>query len=139
MATLVQMRSAVDAWLDGKFPTIVARQENYRANRGSYWQGLRTHSSPPAYTNAKDGSSLGNRLGIHPTDQFEDWLAVFPEWASEALPVSVWVDVYDGPTGKGWAIGVEATYDGILWRRVKNVGPETHREVAWSQVIPRTR
>lgn len=134
MPTLNQMRNAADTFLANKWPTIVARQENFRANRGRYWQGLRTHTTVPAHTNSTDGSKLGDRLNEGPGDQFSTWLNVFPEWLSELLPVTVWIDVYDGPEGHGWVGGIEATHNGNLWRRTQNVGPESWRTQGWHQV-----
>lgn len=138
MPTLNQMRTAINNWVDGKWSTIVARQENFRTNRGRYWQGLKTHLVPPAHTNSKDDSKVGDRLNESPDDQgaFSTWLNVFPEWLTELLPASVQVDVYEGTQGHGWTLTVEATHNGDLWRRVVNVGPESHRAQAWHKVPP---
>lgn len=135
MPTLTQARTAVDNFVSNRWATIVARQENYRANRGRYWQGLRTHSTTPAWSSAADGSSAGDLLGSHPTDQFEDWLSVFPEWLAEALPCSVQVSAYDGPQGQGWVLELEVIYNGTTYRRVVNVGPEARRAHGWQAVV----
>jgi hypothetical protein len=132
--TLNQVRNAIDNWVTNRWATVVARQENYRANKGRYWQGLRTHLVPPAHANNTDGSRVGDNLNANPTDQFESWLAVFPEWLTELLPACVRVDVYDGPSGQGWVLIVEATHNGNLWRRRVNVGPETSHALPWTQV-----
>ena len=135
MPTLAQMRDKVDAWVTAKWPTIVARQENYRTNRGRYWQGLPTHSTCPAHENGKDGDSLGDRLTASPDDQaFSTWLNVFPEWALELLPACVRVDTYDGPGGQGWVLTIMARHNGTMYRRSQNVGPESHRTRGWHQV-----
>lgn len=135
MPTLVQMRNAVDTFVTNKWPTIVARQENFRANRGRYWQGLTTHLTPPAHTSSADGSVVGDRLAQSPDDQqFSTWLNVFPEWLAEVLPATVRVDTYDGPEGMGWVLTVEAIHNGIRWSRSQNVGPESHRTQGWHQV-----
>lgn len=134
MPTLTQIRNAIDNFVTNKWPTIVARQENFRANRGTYWQGLATHTSCPSHSNSTDDSKLGDRLNETPSDQFATWLNVFPEWVTELLPACVKVDVYDGPQGQGWVLTVEAIHNGTLWRRSQNVGPESHRTQGWHQV-----
>lgn len=136
MPTLNQMRTAVDTWLAGKWPVVVARQETYASNHGGrYWQGLRTHNVDPAYTNSTDGSRVADRFGQAPSDQLASWLDVLPEWVAELLPVCIWIDVYDGPQGTGWVAGIQATHNGNTYRRTQNVGPETWRTQGWHQVI----
>ena len=138
MATLNQMRNAIDTFVTNHWATIVARQENFRANRGRYWQGLPTHFVCPAHANNTDGSKVGDRLDEGPGDQFSTWLNVFPEWLSELLPACVRIDVYDGPQGQGWVLTVEATHNGTTYRRSQNVGPEAHRTQEWHAVPPNT-
>lgn len=137
MPTLNQMRNAIDNWVTNKWPTIVARQENFRTNQGRYWQGLPTHFTCPAHSNSTDGSKTGDRLSESPDDQgqFSTWLNVFPEWLSELLPACVRVDVYDGPQGQGWVLTVEATHNGTTYRRSQNVGPESFRTQGWHEVL----
>ena len=138
MPTLNQMRNAIDNFVTNKWSTIVARQENFRTNRGRYWQGLPTHLVCPAHSNSTDGSKTGDRLGESPDDQgqFSTWLNVFPEWLTELLPACVRVDTYDGPQGQGWVLTVEATHNGRLYRRSQNVGPESFRTQGWHEVPP---
>jgi len=47
---------------------------------------------------------------------------------------SYWVDVYDGPKGKGYVIRYETTRAGKLVRKAVNFGPETWREQDWEEV-----
>lgn len=141
MPTLNQIRTKVDNWLANKWPTIVARQQNYFTNTGRYWQGLRSHAVCPAHTGGADtGDTAPDRLDDQPDDQgaFSAWSNVFPEWVSELLPACIWIDVYDSPQGKGWVGNVEVTYDGTVYRRSQNVGPESHRTQGWHQVPPVT-
>lgn len=134
MPTLAQVRATVDNWVDTRWPTVVARQETFFANRGRYWQGLITHSTIPTHTTTVDGSSLADRLNSGPTDQNSTWANVFPEWLTDLFPAAVWVDSYKGPLGYGWTLNVLARYNGNLWRRIVNVGPETWRSMPWEQV-----
>ena len=134
MATLSQMRDRVDSWLAARWPTVVARQQNYFVNRGRYWQGLITHSLLPEHTNSRDGDALADRLAVNPTDQFENWAVVFPEWSTELLPAAIQIDVYDGPAGKGWVATIWVKYNGTIYSRSQNVGPESHRTQSWHVV-----
>jgi len=134
MPTLLATQTLVDEFVAANLAVLTARQENFRTNRGRYWQGLSTHVMRPSHTNGSDGSAPGDRLLVHPTDQFDDWDAVFPEWraGSVLLPAALRIDVYDGPDGRGWAIVIEFLHAGTLWRRVINVGPETSRSKPWT-------
>lgn len=131
MATLAQTRTRVDNWLATHWPQFVARQENYFTNKGRYWQGLLTHTTVPPHTSGADGDSIGDRINIHPTDQFEDWITAFPEWENVALPAAVKVDVYDGPQGKGYCATLYVRFNGVLYSRAQNVGPEAFRTYGW--------
>lgn len=131
MPTLSQLRDRVDAFIADKWPTLVARQENFRANRGRYWQGLRTHTIVPQHDNGKDGSSAGDRLAATPNDHFENWLNVFPEWDGVPIPCSLTVDTYDGPGGMGWVAKIEVSFNGKTYERAGNVGPESYRAFGW--------
>jgi hypothetical protein len=136
MPTLNAVRTKVDAWLADKWPTIVARQQNFFANRGHYWQGLRTHTFTPAHdSGADDGDTVADRLNASPDDQqYSTWLNAFPEWDGVPIPATVWIDTYSGPQGQGWVASVEVTYNGNTYRRSQNVGPESFRTQAWSLV-----
>lgn len=131
MATLIQVRTRVDTWLADKWPTITARQENYKSNRGNYWQGVRTHTVVPAHTNGADGDTIPDRLEQEPSDAFSDWKNVFPEWDGVAIPCALQCDVYESPQGKGYVATVFIRYNGVLYSRSRNVGPESHRTEAW--------
>lgn len=129
--TLIQTRNRIDAWLFAHWPTFVARQENYLTNRGNYWQGLLTHTVTPSHTTGNDADSIADRISIHPTDQFEDWITAFPEWSGVTLPAAVKVDVYSGPQGKGYCATIYVRFNGVLYSRAQNVGPESFRTYAW--------
>lgn len=137
MPTLAQCRDTIDTFVTNRWPTIVARQENFRSNKGRYWQGLPTHTVIPAWLSNQDGSALGDRLNISPDDQgaFSTWANVFPEWLTDLLPAQLRVDVYDGPQGQGWTLTATVTHNGNKWRRVVNVGPESNRAQGWTQVV----
>jgi hypothetical protein len=45
-----------------------------------------------------------------------------------------WVDVYDGPIGRGYQICFETKRAGVVYRKVVNDGPEEWREQDWTEV-----
>lgn len=51
-----------------------------------------------------------------------------------ACTYDFWVDVYDGPQGKGYVVNYETTRDGKKIVKRINVGAETHREQDWTEV-----
>jgi hypothetical protein len=128
-------RSAVDAFVSQQLAAVTAAQATYFGTHGRYFQGLPTHAVPVAHTDAATGSTPGT-LTSHPADQAEDWLTVFPSWNGLGLPASLRLDVYDGPQGKGYTWIVEATHNGVIWRRSLHVGPETYRTEPWRIVVP---
>lgn len=136
MPTIANLRNAIDAFLDARWIMIVARQDAYKAAHGRYWQGLSTHMTRPVHTNANDGAKKPDAMSRKPTDQAESWMDRFPEWANLDLPASVAIDVYEAPGGQhGWTLTLEVLHNGTLYRRVRNVGVETHREKAWHTVV----
>lgn len=131
MATLAQLRTRVDDWLAARWPTVLARQDTFFANRGRYWQGLITHTVVPAHTTAADADTVADRLSFKPTDQAQSWLDVLAELSGIAFPAALAVDVYDGTQGKGYVATIFVRYNGTIYTRSKNVGPESYRDVAW--------
>lgn len=133
--TLAQARQKVDDWLALKWPDIVARQQNYFANRGQYWQGLKTHTVVPEYTNSADGDAIADNLNAKPNDVFSNWSTAFPDWVNAPLPCAVKCDVYLDPVdGWGWVATVYVRYNGTLYSRSRNVGPQAWRTQAWAVV-----
>jgi hypothetical protein len=135
MATLQQVRTRVDAFLANIWPTIVARQQNYFANTGRYWQGLRTHTIVPAHTNSTDGDAVSDKLDESPlANRFSTWRNAFPEWDGLPIPAAFEVQIYGGPGGQGWFATIWVRYNGVLYSRSQNVGPEDHLTKAWHVV-----
>lgn len=134
--TLTQARQKVDDWLALKWPDIVARQQNYFVNRGQYWQGLKTHTVVPAFTSGQDGDSIADRLDAQPDDVFSNWSTAFPDWVNAPIPCAVKCDVYQDPLdGWGWVATVYVRYNGTLYSRSRNVGPQAWRTRAWAVEI----
>lgn len=127
MATAAQIRTQVDTALATAWAAIQTRQAAYLARRGRYWQGLATHTLLPA-----DGLELPpDRLGTRPTDQPETWAEVGAMPA--IMPMSLTIDVYDGPQGQGYCATVRVTIGLRVWTRAQQFGPEAWRAFGWRQ------
>jgi hypothetical protein len=124
--TLVQLRNRVNTKLTNTVPLLVARQNTYFAAHTNYFQGLITFSSIPAHTTTATADSLADRLTFHPTDQAETWSSLFPEFDIELFAAAAKIDVYDGPSGKGWVLSVFVKHNGIIYQRQKWWGPENN-------------
>ena len=137
MPTLANVRTRVDNWLADKWPTIVARQDNFYTNRGRYWQGVMTHTQGniPRHLSASYNPTVPDQLDFNTTDNFDNWRAVFPEWDGVPIDAAVKCDVYEGPQGKGWCATPYVYFNGTLYSRSQNVGPESERTQAW-HVVP---
>lgn len=129
MATPAQIRQAVDDRLTALWNAIQNKQDNYAANHGGkYWQGLRTHSIDPA-----DGTAVLPSIGTAcPTDQpGQPWPNAI---LTTPIEMSLQIDCYDGPQGKGYQATVTVTISGNTWIRTAQVGPETYRAHGWRQL-----
>ena len=134
MPTLANVRDRVDNWLvNTVWPVIVTRQETYQATHGTYWQGLVTHSIPPDHVTADYADTVPDMLDGQPHDQPVSWTAFIPE-LNTSLPAAFVIDVYDGPDGQGYVGSVFVRYNGTLYSRRQNHGPETWRTEAWHVV-----
>ena len=75
-----------------------------------------------------------------PTDSPKTWADVKERGKATALAVpagyACWVDVYDGPKGKGFVVNYETKRKGIVFRKAINLGPEEGREQDWAEVVP---
>lgn len=138
MATLIQLRNRVDAWIDARLPAVQAMQEAFRASHGRYWQGLKTHSKPPEHTTAEDVDADPDGLDEKPTDEQETWRTSFPALASIKFPASLTCDTYSGPGGHGYVLTVRVSHNGKTYSRAINVGPETDRSYGWRLEEPDT-
>ena len=126
MPTLQDTLDATDAWLITE--TILDDLATYQAGLGFPWQGLKSHTVEPLYTNdglLEDGTRDANLLANSPTDQADSWddaawLGVLPEWVS-----SLCVDVYDGPHGApSYQVTVNVLWEGDRYARTIAYGAE---------------
>ena len=130
MATLAEIRDAVDARLSNLWAAIQTRQDTYAANHGGrYWQGLRSHSVTPA-----EGNTALPNIGLAcPSDQLgEPWPAGI---RTTAIEMAIQINCYRGPLGDGYEAQVYVRVLGNLYTRTAQVGPETYRTRPWAQVV----
>ena len=155
MPSLNQVKGRVNTYLeDTVWPVIVTRQEIYKDGvidhyeddgeggqypvyssqpHGTYWQGLKTHAIEPDHVTDDYADTLPDLLDGQPSDQPVSWTDWIPE-INTAMPCAFVIDVYDGPSGQGFVAAVYARYNGTLYSRSQNSGPEGYRTVNWHQV-----
>lgn len=139
-ATLSSTRLKVDTWLTNQWPTIVARQNAYYSSHGRYWQGLLTCTGTngiPNFTAAADGDATMDNLNSRPYYQIESISDLFPALVGVSLPAAFTCNQYDGPSGKGYVVTVYVRWNGTIYRRAQNNGPETWRSFYWQVYDPR--
>ena len=129
-------QNKVDLLVADLLPKLKATQDKWFAGKKEYFQGLPSHTEKP-----KDGAdTLPTNLAAKPTDRNASWndflassdLAI----TIAAIPAALTQDVYQGPKGWGWSLSADFEYEKRLYRRTWNTGPETWRNMAWSDVTP---
>lgn len=73
------------------------------------------------------------RKGGKPTD-IADSIADLRSVPTLPAEYDFWVDVYDGPKGKGFVFNYETTRDKVVIQKRMNFGPEEWREQDWTEV-----
>lgn len=133
--SLATVRAKIDNWLTPKWPWLIGKQSDYFTANGYYFQGLWTHTGELIQTDALDGDTVPDNLSSRPTDQVHTWHdAVGNALNALLLPARLKLDVYDGPQGKGWVAVLQVKYNGNVYQRAKQVGPETGHTQDWHQV-----
>lgn len=138
-ATLASARLKVDTWLTNIWPTITARQDTYFANNGRYWQGLLSCAGTntiPNFTAASDGDAQADNINSKPHYQAESIADVFPSLAGINLPAAFLCDQYVGSLGAGYVVSVFVRFNGTIYTRSQNRGPESWRTASWSVWTP---
>lgn len=139
-ATLATARATVDTWLTNNFPTVISKQNMYYASHGRYWQGLLTCSGSPTnapnFTTATNASVIQDNLNSAPYYEAESIATIFPGFVGIGLPCAFLCDQYQGPLGDGYVVTVYVLFNGTVYTRSHNTGPETWRESAWALWTP---
>jgi len=134
--SLATVRTKIDDWLLLRWATLVSRQDTFFTNRGKYFQGRWTHTVEVTQTDALTGDTISNNLTDHPTDQAQHWQDFIGNaFNALPLPCRLRIDVYNGPLGWGWVATLQVRYNGNVYERSGNVGPETWRTEAWHAVV----
>lgn len=136
MPALASVQATIDTQLAAlRTGTLSPQQSAYRAGRLKFFQGIVT-TDLSALPNNTDVSLLQTtvpNLARRPTDQAEDWGAFGVAVASLAFAVEI--HNYGGPLGEGWVIIVYFKHNDRIFSRAVNIGPETHRDSPWTQVL----
>jgi hypothetical protein len=138
-ATLASARAKVDTWLTNNFPLVISKQNTYLANNGRYWQGLLSCTGTnaiPNFTTAADGDAVQDNMASKPYYEAEIIADIFPTLVGVSLPAAFQCDQYVGPLGVGYVVTVWVRFNGAIFTRSHNVGPETWREAAWVAWTP---
>lgn len=124
-----QLKTILDAAVSVAWPSLVVTQEAYLAAHGTFWQGLRTPTMPPA-----DGAPATIDPTLKPSDVEATWAdAERDSGVSLAgLPAQVQMDVYDGPAGKGFWLTLRFEASGVTYSRAWSYGPEDHSH-GWTE------
>lgn len=138
MPTLARVRMVVDDRLQDLWQNqIVPRQDAYFATHGKYWQGLRTFLLTQLPDNPADGTTTVLEVApvrdSHPTDQPETWEGAGIDLGA-SIPFALLMDTYGGPQGQGFVGTVWAMWDGNVYTRAQNRGPETWRTFDWRRL-----
>ena len=122
----LNIQSAIDTELAALISALALKQPAYLAANGRYWQGPRTHTTPPS-----DGLLATPNLKTKPTDQIDSWetMAItLPALTSAAYAVHG----YNSPKGPGYVIHADVLISGIWHRKSVNVvGPATWLTQTW--------
>lgn len=139
-ATLNSARTKADTWLTNTWPTVVSAQNTYFASHGRYWQGLLScggTNSIPNFTAGGDGDAVQVGLASKPDYQSESIADIFPSLSGVSIPAAFECTQYIGDNGvAGYVVRVWVRFNGTIYTRAHNNGPETWRESAWSQLLP---
>ena len=92
--------------------------------RERYWQGRKQLLSNVNFADKADDKSWAD-VGIARLADLPDKTGL------DAM--SVQIDTYDGPAGKGWQAVLSIEVNGKTYTRVYNRGPETHRDQDWTE------
>lgn len=125
------LKEKIDGRLNLLLTHLEARQDDYFAVHGRYFQGIRTHTVLPKGEIDEETPPDKKRK---PADQAEDWNdagIVLPT----KMPMALAIDVYEGPRGIGWSVRAEVEHRGREFVRRVGFGPDAeHYAHDWQDV-----
>lgn len=138
MPTLTQVRDAIDARLATLWTTqIVPKQDAYFVAYGKYWQGIITTPLASLPDNPSNGIpvllEVIPTLTGHPTDQSETWADAQIN-LGVTIPMALEIHAYGGALGQGYVGIVYCRWNGNIYTKRQNSGPETWRTADWALV-----
>ncbi len=136
MPTLNQIKNRINSKASILWSLLQTRQEIYLQNNGIYWQGLITPSQIPVFSDVDD-----NPLNANDTDKIANshsvsWNTVLPEVKDAPLSAQLRVDAYKSPFGHGYSLTLRLIYNGRVFSRTKQHGPETWMNENWHEESP---
>lgn len=125
--------AATPSDLDPYFNPVVEKIGSYQVTfydqRGGFAQVLPIYSSAPT-----EGIALYPDKLLAAPDDGVSGNTLWQQLGLLSFPADIRVDVYDGPNGKGYIVTFEARFNGQLWQRAFNSGPEKYRDANWQVV-----
>jgi len=134
MATAQETIDAIDAWIASTSALFVSKQQAHFLVNGRYWQGLNSHTTPPAHVSAGRNDVAADRRTQKPGYETQAWKDFLPELDGVPVPFSATVDQYVEPDGTcGCIIHREFTFDGATYQSSQNYfGTEDYRTKGWT-------
>lgn len=111
--------SQIDATLAALLPVVHQQQDAYLAEHGVYYQMLWTHSEPPSQPTAPDN------LAALPVGQDPATVSGLPALMRSRIRI----DTYGQPDG--WLMTLEASVDGVVWRKSVDCGVKPEWSGEW--------
>src|SRR5688572_17536421 len=121
----IALQTTIETELTELITELAVMQPAFFSIYGRYWQGIRTHTTPPA-----DGTKTPPNPEGKPTDQSETWKDLgltLPEQTEASYSVSA----YHSRAGHGYVIHADVIVVGVHHRKSLNVGPDTWRTHTW--------
>lgn len=124
--TLEEVKQTIDARLAELSGYIEMKQSECIEVFGRYFQALPTHTALPV------GGEItpADNLGAQPTDQPFGWNDVGGYPLTEPI-ASTCINTYCAPAGMGFVVELSFIYDGVVWLKAVNFGPEQERGHDW--------
>lgn len=134
MPTLNQIETRVDSKLLSLWTMLQVRQETYFQGNGLYWQGINTPVQIPEFSNLIDNPRNADIIDRIAGSHSISWDTILPEIKNSPLSAQFAVDNYESPFGHGYQLTAKFLYEGRLFMRIRQHGPETERNTDWLEM-----